>query len=230
MTDDPGPLIASGRAADVYDIGDGRVLRRYRTGSPDLDLEARIMAHVGQRGYPVPTVHSVDGVDMVMDRVDGPTMFDRIEAAPWKALWYARMLARLQRDLARIAAPEWLLASTADTSHPQSVLHLDLHPMNVIMSPDGPVVIDWTNAAGGPAGFDAAMTYVEVVTFATTTPAERFGQRIFAGAFRRFRGRRNVDAYLGAACDHRLADAGTLPDERVAVAALRSKTAKRRGG
>lgn len=230
MNDDPGPLIASGRAADVYDIGDGRVLRRYRTRSPDLDLEARIMAHVGQRGYPVPTVHSVDGVDMVMDRVDGPTMFERIETAPWKALWYSRVLARLQRDLARIAAPEWLLASTADASHPQSVLHLDLHPMNVIMSPDGPVVIDWTNAAGGPAGFDAAMTYVEVVTFATTTPAERFGQRIFAGAFRRFRGRRNVDAFLGAACDHRLADAGTLPDERVAVAALRSKLAGRRGG
>ena len=26
----PGPLIGTGRAADVYDIGDGRVLRRYR--------------------------------------------------------------------------------------------------------------------------------------------------------------------------------------------------------
>lgn len=228
MTDEPGPLLASGRAADVYDLGDGRVLRRYRTVTPDVEFEARIMTHVAERGYPVPTVHSADGSDLVMDRVDGPTMFERIEAAPWKALWYARVLARLQRRLARIAAPEWLLASTADASHPQSVLHLDLHPMNVMMSPNGPVVIDWTNAAGGPAGFDAALTYVEVVTFGTTTPAERFGQRVFAGAFRRFRGRRDIDAYLGVACDHRLADAGLLPDERTAVAALRTKISGRR--
>ena len=28
--DTPGPLLASGRAADVFDIGDGKVLRRYR--------------------------------------------------------------------------------------------------------------------------------------------------------------------------------------------------------
>ena len=229
MTDDPGPLIASGRAADVFDLGDGTVLRRYRTVSPDIELEARIMAYVAERGFPVPAVHSADGVDLVMDRIDGPTMFERIVASPWKALWYARVLARLQRQLARTAAPEWLLASTADTSHAQSVLHLDLHPMNVIISPGGPVVIEWTNAAGGPAGFDAALTYVEIVTFATTTTAERAGQRMFAGAFRRFRGKRSIDAYLAAACYHRLADPGPLPDERTAVAALRSKNAQRRG-
>ncbi len=229
MTDDPGPLIASGRAADVYDLGDGTVLRRYRTVHPDLELEARIMRHVADHGYPVPAVHQVDGTDLIMDRIDGETMLDRLSAAPWKVLSYARMLARLQQRLARIDAPAWMLADTADLSHPQSVLHLDMHPMNVIMSPDGPIVIDWTNAGGGPPGFDAALTYVEVVTYATETPVERIGQRVFAESFRRRRGRRVVDAYIGAACDHRLADPGTLPDERIAVAALRKKIAGRRG-
>lgn len=228
MTDEPGPLIASGRAADVYDLGDGTVLRRYRTAHPDIDVEARIMRHVADRGFPVPTVHSASGTDLVMDRVDGDTMLERLSAAPWKVVWYARVLARLQQRLARIEAPAWLLADTADPARPQSVLHLDMHPMNVIMSPKGPVVIDWTNAAGGPAGFDGALTYVEVATFGTETTVDRTGQRVFAQAFRLFRGRRNVDAYLGAACDHRLADTGTLPDERIAVAALRKKVAGRR--
>jgi aminoglycoside phosphotransferase (APT) family kinase protein len=227
MTDEPGPLIASGRAADVYDLGDGRVLRRYRSAHPDLELEARIMRHVAEQGYPVPAVHDVDGTDLIMDRIDGDTMLDRLSAAPWKVVSYARLLARLQQRLARIEAPTWMLAEAADRSHPQSVLHLDMHPMNVIMSPDGPVVIDWTNAAGGPPGFDGALTYVEVVTYATETPVERIGQRIFAESFRRRRGRRAVDAYIGAACDHRLADPGTLPDERIAVAALRKKVAGR---
>jgi aminoglycoside phosphotransferase (APT) family kinase protein len=229
MTDDPGPLIASGRAADVYDLGDGTVLRRYRTAHPDLELEARIMRHVADHGYPVPAVHHVDGTDLIMDRIDGETMLDRLSAAPWKVVSYARMLARLQQRLARIEAPAWMLADTADLSHPQSVLHLDMHPMNVIMSPDGPIVIDWTNAAGGPPGFDGALTYVEVVTYATETPVERIGQRVFAESFRRRRGRRVVDAYIGAACDHRLTDPGTMPDERIAVAALRKKIAGRRG-
>jgi aminoglycoside phosphotransferase (APT) family kinase protein len=229
MTDDPGPLIASGRAADVYDLGDGTVLRRYRTAHPDLELEARIMRYVAKRGFPVPAVHSVDGADLIIDRIDGDTMFERLSAAPWKVVWYARALARLQRRLARIEAAEWMLADTADASRPQSVLHLDMHPMNVIMSPDGPVVIDWTNAAGGPAGFDGALTYVEVATFGTETTVERVGQRVFARSFRRFRGRQAVDAYIGAACDHRLADARTLPDERIAVAALRKKVAGRSG-
>ncbi|MCH9837182.1 phosphotransferase [bacterium] len=227
MTDEPGPLIASGRAADVYDLGDGTVLRRYRTAHPDLELEARIMRHVADQGFPVPAVHDVDGTDLIMDRIEGDTMLDRLSAAPWKVMSYARLLARLQQRLARIEAPTWMLAEAADRSHPQSVLHLDMHPMNVIMSPDGPVVIDWTNAAGGPPGFDGALTYVEVTTYATETPVERIGQRIFAESFRRHRGRRAVDAYLGAACDHRLADPGTLPDERIAVAALRKKVAGR---
>jgi aminoglycoside phosphotransferase (APT) family kinase protein len=221
MSDEPGPLIASGCAADVYDLGDGTVLRRYRTTGHDVELEVRVMRHVAERGYPVPSVHSFDGTDLVMDRIDGQTMLDRLTASPWKVLWHARVLARLQRRLARIAAPTWLIADGVDTARPQSVLHLDLHPMNVIMSPSGPVVLDWTNAAAGPAGFDGALTYVEVRTFETETVVEQIGQRILAESFKSFRGSKVVSAYIGAACDHRLADSNLQPAERAAVAALR---------
>ena len=65
--DDPGPLIGSGRAADVYDIGDGRVLRRNRTGA-GTEREAAVMRHLWRHGYPVPEVHHADGADLVMDR------------------------------------------------------------------------------------------------------------------------------------------------------------------
>jgi aminoglycoside phosphotransferase (APT) family kinase protein len=40
------------------------------------------------------------------------------------------------------------------------VLHLDLHPANVMLAPTGPVVIDWCNAEDGPAGLDVALTAV----------------------------------------------------------------------
>ena len=221
MSDDPGPLLASGRAADVFDLGDGTVLRRYREKHPDLEREVRIMAHVAERGYPVPAVHSHTDTDLVMDRIEGPTMMEALDAAPWKLVWFARVLARQQRALARIAAPDWLVGDDAPR-RPQSVLHLDLHPMNVIMSPKGPVVIDWTNADAGPGGFDAALTFVEISTFPVSGSRDVVGQRVFAGAFRRFRGTSAIEPYLEAACNHRLADPGLLPEERVAVAKLRS--------
>ncbi|MEP1124582.1 MAG: phosphotransferase [Ilumatobacter sp.] len=230
MTDEPGPLLASGRAADVFDLGDGRVLRRYREHH-DVDVEVRAMRYVAERGFPVPNVHSADGSDLVMDLIAGPTMLEALEAAPWKVVWHARRLARLQRRLTRIKAPDWLLADStsvgsARTHRPQSVLHLDLHPMNVILSRKGPVVIDWTNVAGGPAGFDGALTFVIISTSATSTPRDRFGQQAFARSFRWFRGKRVIEPFLEAACDHRLADRGILPDERVAVAALRTRLRK----
>lgn len=227
MTDDPGPLLAAGRAADIFDIGDGKVLRRYRSrpsgADRDAALEARAMQHVAARGYPVPEVYEADGTDMVMERIDGPTMLEALEAAPWKVVWMARRLARLQRQLARIAAPSWMLAASADQDRAQSVLHLDLHPMNVILSPKGPIVIDWTNAGGGPGGFDGALTFIVISTFPTEELADRIGQQVFARSFRWFRGRRVIAPFMLAACDHRLADAGLLPEERVAVAALRRK-------
>ncbi|MEL6893142.1 MAG: phosphotransferase [Actinomycetota bacterium] len=223
----PGTPIGSGRACDVYDLGDGTVLRRCRDERADMTLEARVMTYVREHGYPVPEVHDVSGRDLVMEKVDGPTMMESLAQQPWKLLWHARRLASLQRRLARIAAPDWLLApgvDAADLGHAQSVLHLDLHPMNVILSQrHGPMVIDWTNAAAGPAGFDAALTYVEGSAYQADTPRDRIGQRIFVEAFRRSRGKRLLDPYIVAACDHRLADPGTEPDERVAVAELRAR-------
>ncbi len=220
----PGRLLASGRAADVYDLGDGTVLRRYRRHDADVELEVRVMRHVASHGFRVPEVHRGEGRDLVMERVDGPTMLESLEAAPWKLLWHARLLAKLQRRLAKIEAPSWLLASSADRARRSSVLHLDLHPMNVILSPrHGPTVIDWTNAAGGPPGFDAALTYVEVATYQVSGARDRIGQKAFVETFRRLRGQQLLDPFIVAACDHRLADPNTEPDERVAVADLRQR-------
>jgi hypothetical protein len=48
-----GEPIAHGRDAEVYALGDGRVLRRYRRPGP-TDHELRVMAHARSCGFPVP--------------------------------------------------------------------------------------------------------------------------------------------------------------------------------
>ena len=66
------PLIGRGRAADVYDVGDGRVLRRYRSGRADsVAREVLAMRHLRAHGAPVPEVFSVEDADIVMERLDG---------------------------------------------------------------------------------------------------------------------------------------------------------------
>jgi aminoglycoside phosphotransferase (APT) family kinase protein len=214
----PGRLIASGRAADVFDLGDGTVLRRYRSDH-DSGPEGRLMAWLAARGVAVPLVHRADGRDLVMDHVGGPSMLDDLQRRPWRLPRHARTLAALQRSINDVDAPDWLSAGTAGPDG-SGIVHGDLHPMNVILGPDGPVVIDFTNATRGPATFDAAMSYLLMSTFETSGAIDRLGQRLLVAAFRRSRGREIVDAGLEAACRFRLADVNVTIGERERVGRL----------
>ena len=66
-------LIAEGRASEILDLGDGRVLRRFKAGG-NPKREARVMEHARRHGYPVPAVHEVRADALVLELVDGPTM------------------------------------------------------------------------------------------------------------------------------------------------------------
>jgi aminoglycoside phosphotransferase (APT) family kinase protein len=152
----PGPLIGSGRAADVYDLGDGRVLRRYRTAH-SCAAEADLMRYLRQAGYPVPEVFAVSGPDLVMERLEGRDMLADLASRPWRVGRHARTLALLHDRLHQITAPPGL---RRPVGRGDQVLHLDLHPGNVVLTPGGPVVIDWSNGCAGPAGADVAMAYL----------------------------------------------------------------------
>jgi len=163
-------LLARGRDADVFALDDARVLRRYRDPShSNTHTEARIMGYLAARGYPVPQVHDVTDTELVMDRLEGPTLLQAWERRPWRMTGYARELAALHDRLAAVPAPDWLPAPRSlrdrEPGGTGSVLHLDLHPLNVILTPDrGPVVFDWTNASAGDPAFDLARTIVTMGT------------------------------------------------------------------
>jgi len=159
-------LLAKGRAADVYDIGDGKVLRRYREPA-DTQREAEFMRRVGLAGYPVPAVYEAGGADLVMERIDGPTMLDDVGRRPWRIRAHADLLASLLRRLHEIPVVG---------GH---VLHHDFHPLNVILSPRGPVVIDWTAARIGPWAEDVAMSWL---IMGTSVPDGGRWQRLVTGA------------------------------------------------
>jgi len=99
------------------------------------------------------------------------------------------------------------------------VLHLDLHPDNVILTPDGPMIIDWQNSARGPAQADPAVAWV-VINMAVVPgpPMQRLvgtiGQHLFARLFLDACEPRPTDEHIAIAMQARLSDATLLPRER----------------
>jgi len=159
--------IAAGREADIFALDDRRVLRRYRNGD-DTTVEARIMAYVGDLGYPVPEVFRAHGPDLVMDRLTGPTMAQALFAGHLDTAGAARMLAGLLEHLHGLAV--WPEAAPGD-----SVLHLDLHPENIMLTERGPVVIDWRNATAGAADLDTALSALILAQVAIGSIAHPLG-------------------------------------------------------
>jgi hypothetical protein len=135
----------------------------------------------------------------------------------------ARLLARLHAVVHAVPAPEWLPAPFGDGDGAQVLLHRDLHPQNVILTADGPRIIDWEGAARGPAVADVAMTWV-IVGFSDvaglTNAGVRAVQALFTRSFLAAAGPVDRD-WLAAAVRQRLADPHLLPPERVRLERLR---------
>jgi len=211
-----GALIASGRDGDIFEFGDGLVLRKARDGR-SIEHEARIMRYAADHGYPVPAVHDVlaNGSEIVMQRIDGPLMMEPMAKRPWTIPRCASLLADLHDQLHEIHAPEWLGQSPDGGDR---LVHLDLHPLNVLLSASGPVVIDWANAARGDGLSDVALTYVLMtcprmpgprVLQIAAQPARVGLARLFV---RRYQGRALTER-IAAAADLKTLDRNMTPDE-----------------
>src|SRR5439155_888462 len=94
------------------------------------------------------------------------------------------LLAELHERLHRISAPPGIRVAPLPGDR---LVHRDLHPLNVMMTPEGPMIIDWANASAGDPAFDVADTWV---LFSCGTPPmggidrlTPIGRRIFLRAF-----------------------------------------------
>ncbi|MFF3785562.1 phosphotransferase [Streptomyces sp. NPDC001933] len=149
-----GELLGAGRSADVYALDEKWVLRRYRDGK-DATHEWMVMSYLGAHGFPVPRLgprnSKTPPCDLMLQRLTGPTMLDSMVAGELPAAEAAAMLAGLLAELHTV--PARLSPDPEDR-----ILHLDLHPDNVMLTDRGPVVIDWSNTEEGVPAADRAMS------------------------------------------------------------------------
>ncbi|MEE1785642.1 phosphotransferase [Streptomyces sp. SP17BM10] len=160
-----GALLGRGRTADVFALDAHRVLRRYRDGG-DTSGELAVMRHLARHGYPVPAASpgAAPG-ELVLERLAGPTMRDALVAGELAPEAAGELLAGLLLRLHAVPP-----RPGGDPAH--RILHLDLHPENVLMTPRGPVVIDWATAAGGPPALDTGTSTLIMAEVALTLPAD----------------------------------------------------------
>ncbi len=182
-------LLAKGSTADIYAWKVGKILKLFREHTPWHANEATATMTAFNSGLPVPEVFSglievnkKEGI--IFERIDGPSMTEYLDKHPDKVETYARSTAILHSQVHSIVQSElpalieiltWSIqqADSLETKSKKAVLdilndlpvgerlcHNDFYPNNIIVSPRGPVIIDWAIGTKGNPDADFARTWL----------------------------------------------------------------------
>ncbi len=117
-----GALVGTGRTAEVFEFGSGRVVKLLRSGIPAAWAvqEAELTAAVHARGLPTPAVHDIVELDgragVIFERIDGPSMWTGMLASDEAADRLARSLASMHLEILAELAPTPLPSLIARTT------------------------------------------------------------------------------------------------------------------
>lgn len=232
MKTDLGPPLGAGKEAEIYAYRPGWVVKltRWRRDHAPARCEDAILRALAPTGL-APATNGVVQVDerwgVVMERIDGAVLFDRL-AAPDGVDEVLGVMVALHRRMHAFAAPsglaplkERLLRNITgtrllDEATRQRLLdaipglpdgdrlcHGDFHPYNILGTGDAARIVDWLDAGAGDPAADVCRTFL-LIGSVNPVLAERY-----------------VDAYCGAAGIDRMAVYAWLPV--VAAARLAEK-------
>jgi aminoglycoside phosphotransferase (APT) family kinase protein len=165
-----------------------------------IRYEAEYTEAVRAAGAPVPRLLGLDEVSgrvaSVWERVDGTSMWQHVVDRPDRSAEIGRMLADVQLALFEVVAPVTLprqrdrllskirwSAATVDPALAMALdlppaaagaprlCHGDLHPSNVILGRDGPVIVDWFDASRGDRIADVARSSLTLLSDGATGPS-----------------------------------------------------------
>jgi uncharacterized protein (TIGR02172 family) len=158
----------------------------------DVEYEAAIAKAIYSSGFPVPEVGGIVEVNgrlgLEYERLNGKSMWLHMRAKPWMLKKYVSLWANLHAEIhactnvkgiptlrdkleKRIRSTDELssevreesLSLLASLPMGTTLCHGDFHPGNIIMTREGPIVIDWIDAAIGNPLADVARTTILVM-------------------------------------------------------------------
>ena len=182
------PRIAEGATAEIFAWDEDKILKLYHedASSGEAKQEAACAAIAYDAGVNTPAVIDTITVEnrqgIIFERVHGVTMLEAIMANPQQLISYAHLLAELQIDIhTRTASklplqrqrlqhqiqsifglPEEIIATLLkdldQLQDDNAICHGDLHPENILLTGEEPVIIDWVDATQGSPLVDVART------------------------------------------------------------------------
>ncbi len=111
MTPDLGPRIGVGRTAEVFALGDDRVVKLFQPDFPHaaIQTEARASELIAKAGLPAPAFFGLVRIDdrlgTVYERLEGETMLARCVRHPHELPGLIRQFAGLHRQLHQFEVP-----------------------------------------------------------------------------------------------------------------------------
>ena len=164
-----------------------------------IRAEAAYVQAVRAVGAPAPALLGMEQIfgspASVWERVEGPSLWQEVVDRPHRGADVGRRLAEVQLALFELVPPvtlphqrdrliskiRWsaanvdaslagaldLLPARAGTPR---LCHGDMHPSNVIVSKDGPVIVDWFDASRGDRVADVARSLLTQLGEGATTP------------------------------------------------------------
>lgn len=194
----PGRLIACSQHAEVYAWDERLLVKLPRAGFEHrVPLEEANTRAVQDGGLPVRRVAGrvrVRGREgLLLERLRGVALQEALVRNPLRLGRAARVLAETHAALHAREAPglpplrpelefyvraaplptgvrDALLRRMASLPWEERVCHADFHPGNLLLTQNGPVVIDWTAAVRGPPLYDVAKTTL-LLDFGSTPPS-----------------------------------------------------------
>jgi Ser/Thr protein kinase RdoA (MazF antagonist) len=253
----------------AWDEGTVVKLSRSADGQPSLETEAAALSAARGAGIRVPAprgfVTHEGRPGLLMERLAGNDLLSAVEKQPWRVWEFGRLTGRLHAELGKTPAPAGLTdlkdalrgaiaesSAIPDRARPRvlSVLdslspgdrlcHGDFHPGNIILTADGPVIIDFPNAVAGDPVADFART--TILLEAGEVPPDtglwgriltRIGRKLMLLAYRTgYRAAASVDAdtlarWRVVIVAHRLTE--RIPEERVRLLRMLSRALRAAG-
>jgi len=181
-----GDIVARGSRSSVRAFGRGAVIKVPDPDTPVewILAEAEHVEAVRAAGAPAPRLLGIEEIGgraaTVWERVDGTSMWERVIERPDLSGRMGRLLAdaqlglfdlvppvtlpaqrdRLTSKIRRAAATDRTLSRALELlpsrAGPLRLCHGDMHPSNVLLTADGPMIVDWFDASRGDPVADVA--------------------------------------------------------------------------
>jgi len=183
-------LIAKGRTAEVYALGEERVIKLFYEWHPPHWVQREIKIANLVSSLPLRTPRILERIEInertgiIYERMNGSSLLKLAATKPWMVIRFAKLLAEVHTEIHKNEVNDLPSQKTSlinviqhlDCLTPEQIgivlklldklpegntlCHFDFHPDQVLMTDTGPVVIDWATAQQGHPLGDVARTCV----------------------------------------------------------------------